>query len=199
MSNVSLDETLFYQYMINHNSTSTMLNAISGNRTDDSSSTMASVLNVLQAGNGLGTGSISDVSTLLGLGVDSYSGVGSLDSFSSVLQSYLQGNTTEDVQMTEMLEQVLEEVSGTEEETSRSYQTLQEVYEYFSEKTSGKAANLNAAWGTAGSASRDNGENTTAVTQNMADVSGASFDFDSFEKETDEMVDSLFEEIGISV
>lgn len=199
MSNVSLDETLFYQYMINQNSTSTMLNAISGNRTDDSSSTMASVLNVLQAGNGLGTGSISDVSTLLGLGVDSYSGVGSLDSFSSVLQSYLQGNTTEDVQMTEMLEQVLEEVSGTEEETSRSYQTLQEVYEYFSEKTSGKAAYLNAAWGTAGSASRDNGENTTAVTQNMADVSGASFDFDSFEKETDEMVDSLFEEIGISV
>lgn len=199
MSNVSLDETLFYQYMINHNSTSTMLNAISGNRTDDSSSTMASVLNVLQAGNGLGTGSISDVSTLLGLGVDSYSGVGSLDSFSSVLQSYLQGNTTEDVQMTEMLEQVLEEVSGTEEETSRSYQTLQEVYEYFSEKTSGKAAYLNAAWGTAGSAFGENSENTTAVTQNMADVSGASFDFDSFEKETDEMVDSLFEEIGISV
>ena len=31
MANVSLDKDLFYQYMINNNSTSTMLNALSGN------------------------------------------------------------------------------------------------------------------------------------------------------------------------
>ena len=33
MANVSLDKDLFYQYMINNNSTSTMLNALSGNTT----------------------------------------------------------------------------------------------------------------------------------------------------------------------
>lgn len=197
MSNVSLDEALFYQYMINHNSTSTMLNAISGNSADDNSSTMTSILNTLQAGSGLGTGSISDVSTLLGLGGDSYSGIGSLDSFSGVLQSYLQGDATENVQMTEKLQQVLEEAAGTEEENSRSYQTLQEVYEYFAEKTAGKAAYLNAAWGNTDNDATTANQSVGDVTQTFTPSSEVSFDFDSFESETDEMIDSMFEENGM--
>lgn len=198
MANVSLDETLFYQYMINNNSTSTMLNAISGTSNDDSSNMLTSVLSSLQSVNNWGTGSISDISTLLGFSGSSYSGIGSLDSFSSVLQSYLNENTTEAAQMAEKLEQVLEETAGTEEEGTKSYQTVQELYQYFSELTSGQAAGLTGALASAEETSGTSDYNTVATSQ-MSETTGTTFDFDSFEEETDEMIDSLTDEVGINV
>ena len=50
MANVSLDKDLFYQYMINNNSTSTMLNALSGNTNTgvQSANDLSSVLGALQ-------------------------------------------------------------------------------------------------------------------------------------------------------
>ena len=67
MANVSLDKDLFYQYMINNNSTSTMLNALSGNTNTgvQSANDLSGVLGALQNSASFGTGSISDVSTLL--------------------------------------------------------------------------------------------------------------------------------------
>lgn len=104
MANVSLDKDLFYQYMINNNSTSTMLNALSGNTNTgvQSADDLSSVLGALQNSASFGTGSISDVSTLLS-GLEGISTTGTGNSFSDILQSYLQptsdsAQTTDSVQ-----------------------------------------------------------------------------------------------------
>ena len=104
MANVSLDKDLFYQYMINNNSTSTMLNALSGNTNTgvQSANDLSGVLGALQNSVSFGTGSISDVSTLLS-GLEGISTTGTGNSFSDILQSYLQptsdsAQTTDSVQ-----------------------------------------------------------------------------------------------------
>lgn len=195
MSNVSLDETLFYQYMINNNSTSTMLNAISGNNTADNSSSLLSALGGLQGMNALGTGSISDVATLLGLGNNAYGGIGSVSSFSSVLQTYMNAEQKNMAEMTEKIEEVMDKVADTPEVESRSYQTLEEIYQYFQEQSSGRASNLlsaltGATEQTPSSAGKQSGVASGAV-------EAANFDFDGFEAETDEMIDSMMSETEI--
>lgn len=104
MANVSLDKDLFYQYMINNNSTSTMLNALSGNTNTgvQSANDLSGVLGALQNSASFGTGSISDVSTLLS-GLEGISTTRTGNSFSDILQSYLQpasdsAQTTDGVQ-----------------------------------------------------------------------------------------------------
>lgn len=193
MSNVSLDETLFYQYMINNNSTSTMLNAISGNNTaDNSSNSLLSALGGLQGMNALGTGSISDVATLLGLGNNAYGGISSVNSFSSVLQTYMNAERQNVAEMTEKIEEVMDEVADTPETETRSYHTLQEIYQYFQEQSSGRAAELlSALTGTTEQASTS--ENKQSGMTGGA-VEAANFDFDGFETETDEMIDSMMSE-----
>ena len=189
MSNVSLDETLFYQYMINNNSTSTMLNALSGRDSQDSGNgSMAGVLSALQSSGLSGTGSISDVSTLLGGLGGEYGSVGSVDGFSDILQTYMNQNQTGAAGMAEKLEDVLEEVADTEGGT-RSYQTVQELYQYFSELTAGKADSLQPE-------SQTQKAGTDSATVSMAETTGIDFDFDSFESETDDMIDNALEEIG---
>ena len=121
----SLEGTLYYQWLINNNSTSTMLNAISG------------------------ADSVNGISNGLG-GLGSLGSIGSVDttgsSFSSILQRYLSGvNATESLTaatMTEKLSGVLEEAAKTEDTNSLSYQTVQELYEYFSKQVSAKANSL---------------------------------------------------------
>lgn len=186
MSNVSLDETLFYQYLINHNSTSTMLNALSGRDSEDSAyGSMAGILNTLQSSGTYGTGSISDVATLLGGINGEYSGLSSIGDFSTILQSYLTQDTTEATEMAQKLANVLEETKGTTEENSVTYQTVQELYEYFLEQTASRSASLLGTSGT---------DVTKAGGQSVStEYSGLSFDFDSFETETEEMIDSLLE------
>lgn len=192
MSNVSLDETLFYQYMINNNSTSTMLNAISGNNTADNSSSLLSALGGLQGMNALGSGSISDVATLLGLGNGLYGGIGSVNSFSSVLQTYMNAERQNVAEMTEKIEEVMDEVADTPETETRSYQTLQEIYQYFQEQSSGRAANLlSALTGTTEQASASENKQSGVAS---GVVEAANFDFDGFETETDEMIDSMMSE-----
>lgn len=190
MSNVSLDETLYYQYMINNNSTSTMLNALSGRDSEDNIyGNMAGVLSALQSSPSWGTGSISDVSTLLsGLG-NGYGGIGSLGSFSSVLQTYLNQNQIGAAQMVEKLEDVLEKAAETEGDTL-SYQTVEEIYQYFAEMTAGKAQGLQSGESSVRTSS-------PAAAPSVAETLGTNFDFDSFESETDAMIDGALEEMGI--
>ena len=90
MANVSLDKDLFYQYMINNNSTSTMLNALSGNTNTgvQSANDLSSVLGALQNSASFGTGSISDVSTLLS-GLEGISTTGTGNSFSDIFRLFL--------------------------------------------------------------------------------------------------------------
>ncbi len=198
MNNVSLDETLFYQYMINNNSTSTMLNAINGNSSDDMGGSLTSVLNTMNSvnnysQNNIGTGSISDIATILGLGNNAYSGIGSLDSFSGILQSYLNQNISQATEMAEKLEEVLEETAGTEEEGTKSRQTVQELYEYFSKMTSGQADSLLGIL----SPSKASEQEKSQTGSGMESMNPSMVDFESFEQETDEMIDSLMEETEI--
>lgn len=189
MNNVSLDETLFYQYMINNNSTSTMLNALNGSASEDDSNSLTSAIGSLYSMNNLGTGSISDVSTILGTLGNNYSGVSSLDSFSDILQTYLNQNTSQAAEMMEKLENVLEETAGTSEEGTKSWKTVQELYEYFADLTSGQANNL------LGILSPDS-EKETSSESSQSSVGSAMIDFDALEQESDTMVDSLLEETG---
>lgn len=123
----SIDGTLYYQWLINNNSTSTMLNAISG------------------------TDSLNGVSGLGGLG-----GLGSLGSagtigtsgtsFASILQNYMSGTNAADslaaASMADKLSGILEEAAQTEDTSSLSYRTAQELYEYFSNQASVRANSL---------------------------------------------------------
>ncbi len=123
----SIDGTLYYQWLINNNSTSTMLNAISG------------------------TDSLNGVSGLGGLG-----GLGSLGSagtigtsgtsFASILQNYMSGTNAADslaaASMADKLSGILEEAAKTEDTSSLSYRTAQELYEYFSNQASVRVNSL---------------------------------------------------------
>lgn len=194
MNNVSLDETLFYQYMINNNSTSTMLNAISGNSFDDSTS-LTSAIGSMYSMNNLGTGSISDVSTILGLLGNNYSGgISSLDSFSNILQTYLNQDSLQATEMMEKLEDVLEETAGTQEEGTKSWKTVQELYEYFTEMTSGQANNLLGILSPL-SLQEGSAKKETSSEGSQTATASAMIDFDAIEQESDAMVESLMEEM----
>lgn len=194
MNNVSLDETLFYQYMINNNSTSTMLNAISGNSSNDNGMSLTSAIGSLYSMNDLGTGSISDVSTILGLLGNNYNGgVTSLDSFSNILQTYLNQDSLQATEMMEKLEEVLEETAGTEEEGTKSWKTVQELYEYFADMTSGQANNLLGILSPLSVKGVSSKKETSSEGSQTAAAS-AMIDFDAIEQESDTMIESLMEE-----
>ena len=199
MANVTLDaETLYYQYMINHNPTSTMLNAISGNSSDDSSLGLIGslgTLNSLGALDSLGISGLSGISGALG-SLDSSSSV----SFANILDRYLSAAKTtvytdsiEAAEMADKLSSVLEEAAQTEDTSSLTYKTVQELYEYFSERVSAKAASLmGSTTGQTSKASASSATSSTASAEqmNQAAMSGQEFDF----PEMDEMVDAVFEE-----
>lgn len=127
----SLDGTLYYQWLINNNSTSTMLNAISG--TDS-----------LNGVGGLGS--------LAGLGSAGSIGTPGT-SFASILQSYMSGADAADslaaASMADKLSGILEEAAETEDTSSLSYRTAQELYEYFSNQASVRANSLLGSSGVA--------------------------------------------------
>lgn len=199
MANVTLDaETLYYQYMINHNPTSTMLNAISGNSSDDSSLGLIGslgTLNSLGALDSLGISGLSGISGVLG-SLDSSSSV----SFANILDRYLSSAKTtaytdsiEAAEMADKLSSVLEEAAQTEDSSSLTYKTVQELYEYFSERVSAKAASLmGSTTGQTSTASASSATSSTASVgqMNQSAMSGQEFDF----PEMDEMVDAVFEE-----
>lgn len=178
----SLEGTLYYQYLINNNSTSTMLNAISGTDSTDSISSLGSL-------GSLGT-------------------IGSLDtgsSFASILQSYLSGiNNTDSLtaaSMADKLSGVLEEAAKTEDTSSLSYQTVQELYEYFSNQLSAKASSLlgntssSQDTGSTESTSSQRGTSTGNLSQmeelNQKILQGQEVDF----SEVDSIVESAFAEV----
>ena len=130
----SLDGTLYYQWLINNNSTSTMLNAISGTSSLDGVS---------------GLGSLGNLGSLGSVGSIGTAGI----SFASILQSYMSGvNATDSLaaaSMADKLSGILEEAAETEDTSSLSYRTAQELYEYFSNQASVRANSLLGNSGTA--------------------------------------------------
>lgn len=195
MANVTLDDaTLYYQWMINNNSTSTMLNALSGTDTS-SDSFLSSVTGVNSIGSLLGT------SGLTGTGATD-----SISDFASILKSYMtQNNTTaatEAATMADKLSGVLEEAAKTEDTSSLTYKTVQEIYDYFKEQTSARAnellgnTTLTAASETndsAASKSNSTGLDLDAIDYDEMDqmaIRGEEFDFDA----VDSVVDNAFGE-----
>lgn len=184
------EETLYYQYLINHNSASTMLNALSGDSSDDDS---------MLSG-------ISSLSGLSGLsGTSGLSGVSQDSSFATILQSYLtkaihsQNDSAQDAQMAEKLSDVLQEAAKTEDTSKTTYKTVQELYEYFTEKMSGTAASLINGSAAAQSTNSTNNTNSTqnstsaqstAEQMNQATLVGQEFDFSTI----DSIVEQMFSE-----
>lgn len=192
MTKVSLDETLFYQYLINNNSTSTMLNALSGESDDASNSGLSGILNTMQSGDLLSANSLSGLSSLIGGSGNSLDSLGSVAGFDDILQLYMNRDSADVSAMTEKLEDVLEEAAETEDTNSLTYRTVQELYEYFAEQTSSRAASL---LGTSGS------QPETGNASDYGDTSGhgnVTFDFDAFEEETDQMIEDAFNDSAVS-
>lgn len=191
MAGITLDEeTLYYQYLINNNSTSTMLNAISGNYADNSSlSALSSIASL---------GSLGTLDSLSSLG--SLGSLGSVSSFASILQNCLSGSVTDSLaesteagSMAEKLSSVLEEAAETEDTSSLTYKTVQELYEYFSEQVSSKASALlgsTASQSSTQSAAVDTQKTSTIDQMNQAALQGQELDF----SEIDNMVEAAFAE-----
>lgn len=173
MSNVMLDEkTLYYQYMINNNPTSTMLNAISGNYGND------------------GFGAVGSL--------------GGVSSFSSILENYMTGmklnSYADSIQastMADRLSSVLEEAEQSEDTSSLTYKTVQELYEYFSDQVSSKASallgntlNYSSSSASTSKASETVSANSTIDQMNQAAMRGQEYDF----ADIDDIVDSAFAE-----
>lgn len=187
LSSVSKD--LYYQYLINHNSTSTMLNALSGNTSDDSESgsLLGAVTSSMYPGgiaSMYGMNSLSGLGSLLGggSGDDLLTASQSLSSFSNILQVYLNAQTTEAAQMTEKLSDVLEEAAQTEDTSTLSYRTVQEIYQYFLDKTSSSGEN---AIQSAGATSQSQKEATGMAYQ------PSEIDFDSLEQQLQKEAESV--------
>jgi hypothetical protein len=96
--------------------------------------------------------------------------------------------------MAEKLSSVLEEAAKTEDTSSLSYQTVQELYEYFSEQVSSKAASLLGSTDSQSSTETATTASTSAAStideMNQAALQGQEFDF----SEIDDIVEAAFTE-----
>lgn len=191
------EKDLYYQYLINNNSTSTMLNALSGNYSQDSDGLGLSGLmgSISQAY------SSSGLSSLLGssLGISGSDGLGSLgaiSSFSSILKLYLNAETSEAGNMAQKLSDALEEADEAGESQTSSYKTVQEIYQYFLDKSSPAAQMLN-----------NNTSSSTASTSQAEGIVQApsaanafqEFDFDSYIENIEGGLASKLSSTGISL
>ena len=138
----ALSRDLYYQYLIDHNSMSTMFNAISGSSDDSSDS--SGLMSAIGSKMGYGvssTDSVQGLESLYGLsGVsgsdDSLLGLcQGISGFAGILQSYLDAQTSEASKMADSMSSVLEEASQSEDTSSLTYRTVQEIYRYFQEQS----------------------------------------------------------------
>ena len=138
----ALSRDLYYQYLIDHNSMSTMFNAISGSSDDSSDS--SGLMSAIGSKMGYGvssTDSVRGLESLYGLsGVsgsdDSLLGFSQgISGFAGILQSYLDAQTSEASKMADSMSSVLEEASQSEDTSSLTYRTVQEIYRYFQEQS----------------------------------------------------------------
>lgn len=172
------EKDLYYQYLINNNSTSTMLNAISGNNQDSSYDGLG--LSGLMGMSGLfGTQGLSSLlGTSLGISGDGLNSLGMVSSFSSILKLYLNAETSEACNMAQKLSDALEEAKEASEEQTNSYKTVQEIYQYFADKSSITAQTLNNKVASSGTAETESIISTAEA--QTASYPFKEFDFDSY-------------------
>ena len=112
------DTDLYYQYLINNNSKSTMFNALNGNDTDNSTNALGSL------------GTLSSLGSLTGIGSSS-----TMQSFASVLQSYMNSQQSQAASMADTLSGIMKQAESEGDTSSISYQTVQSLYDYFKNAT----------------------------------------------------------------
>lgn len=192
------ERDLYYQYLINHNSTSTMLNAMSGNYSDSSDGTSLSGIMgaVSQAYSSSGLSSV--LGSAFGMSDSGdISSLGAISSFSSILKLYLNSEVSEAASMAEKLYEALETADNAGESSTNSYKTVQEIYKYFADKSSSaaQALNKNSAVSSAQSSSSASVQSQAAAMDN--------FDFDSYtdniEKQIESSISATIASTGISM
>lgn len=59
----------------------------------------------------------------------------SISGFAGILETYLNAQRSEAAQMAQSMSEVLKEAAKTEDTSSLTYQTVQDIYQYFQEQT----------------------------------------------------------------
>ncbi len=192
------ERDLYYQYLINHNSTSTMLNAMSGNYSDSSDGTSLSGIMgaVSQAYSSSGLSSV--LGSAFGMSDSGdISSLGAISNFSSILKLYLNSEISEAASMAEKLSDSLEKADEAGESLTNSYKTVQEIYQYFADKSSSaaQALNKNAVVSSSQASTSAQTQSQTAAIDN--------FDFDSYtdniEKQIESSISATIASTGISM
>lgn len=196
------EKDLYYQWMINNNSTSTMLNALSGNSSDSSNMNgMSGIVNAISSGysslgmasllgSQLGTqGLTSLLGSSLGMSDGGISTLGTISSFSSILKMYLNSETSQAADMAGKLSEALEKADEAGESSTNSYKTVQEIYDYFVDKSSAAAKALSSS--KTGQAKKS----TAGVNAAVQTPSAGEFNFDSYINKIEE---SINESISVS-
>ena len=176
----SLSTDLYYQYLINNNSTSTMLNALAG--TDSEELGSGSILDTVTSGS---LSSLSGLGSVYGSGEDLLSASQGLTNFSSILETYMNAQNLEVAEMAEKLSGVLEEAAQTEDTSSLSYRTVQEIYEYFQGKTTSMVGSTVETKDSSGVNSQAALQTETVMPENITEM-----DFDSLEQQIQENIES---------
>ena len=181
------DTDLYYQYLINNNSKSTMFNALNGNDTDNSTSALGSLGTLSSLGSLTGTGSSSTV----------------MQSFASVLQSYMNSQQSQAASMADSLSGIMKQAESEGDTSSISYQTVQSLYDYF-KNASGTSSSglLKTLYG--GSTEKTGSTSSGAVSSSAQNTSDAQsevqfgeFDFDKLEQQLDDSMASSMRYTGI--
>ncbi len=176
----SLSTDLYYQYLINNNSTSTMLNALSG--TDSEELGAGSILDTVTSGS---LASLSGLGSVYGSDEDLLSASQGLSNFSSILETYMSAQKLEAAEMTEKLSGVLEEAAQIEDTSSLTYRTVQEIYEYFQGKTASAAGTTVGGVTTSSQVSPTEVQTEPMVPENVTEM-----DFESLEQQIQESIES---------
>ena len=179
------DRDLYYQYLINNNSTSTMLNAINGNSSNSSTSALNSL------------GSISSLGSLSGIGTTT-----TLQSFASVLQSYLGTQAEKSASMADSLSDIMKQAESEGDTSSVSYKTVKELYEYFkNESQTSSSSVLSSLYGSGKSSdtSKTVSSDNSSAPDYSSSVNFNEFDFDELENQLDDFMQSSMTYTGINL
>lgn len=181
------DTDLYYQYLINNNSTSTMLNAINANSSDNSTSALNSL------------GSLGALGSLSGLGTES-----TVQSFASVLQSYISTQAEKSASMADSLSDIIKQAEDEGDTSSVSYKTVKELYEYFKNESQTSASGILASlYGSNSAAASSKTSASDNAGSSMPDYSSSvefdEFDFDELEKQLDASMQSSMSYTGINM
>lgn len=181
------DTDLYYQYLINNNSTSTMLNAINGNSSDNSTSALNSL------------GSLGALGSLSGIGAES-----TVQSFASVLQSYIGTQAEKSASMADSLSDIMKQAEDEGDTSSVSYKTVKELYEYFKNESQTSASGILASlYGSRSSTESSKSVSSNAANSSVPDYSSETdfneFNFDEFEKSVEDSIQSSMSYTGINI